>query len=1169
MIFTMVAVAISGYLLIESAPDFSNFTLLQRSNELDDHLVELRRAVASQPACLYTTLGDLCSGSTSDEFVRNRLLRMTVAGDATLANPGTPPLGPGGSERASFLSTVPSDPYVPVLQWFSPDTGQGLFWSRSYNLVRDPTFGSTQFRESYVEDSFDLFFVRASGSRREIWKCPSLGVPVPGSALIWDPVDDICQPQVSPDGMRLAYCRRRPSSSGYEIWTANATDGQMQTRITSGSDQIYDNPLWTPAGDRVLYLNKLSHSLEVKGLSEKTTVHRFGRGLEDVAVPAWSYDGRYVAYVATLGGQRFLGIHDYQAFKARRLENGGDDLNADQVSRELDPARASFCYSKTQLPASPVTPAWSPSAHALAYVAADGKVRLIDLDNFTCSSTPQRPKDMDLPAPSGAGAVAGVRWLGRAVQSTGTTTSLAWLLVARTASPAGLFRRRLNDGSGTEYPVVDATLAPPGETLAGASSVSVSANGSRLVMTSSSGKSLYLGSTDGADRGFGRLLTVATLAGPCPLASLTGGDRLESPVLGPVRNYWVGPPATVTAVDSSQGSRFDASSWHQFLMANQDFDGDHKFGKSWTRIEPVARADGILFDNGENSFFTTRSDPTQSGPPQGSNIEPTWSPRGQTWVGREARAPLKTEYPVNLFKVPFKGASATTVRVTTGIEPAVRPDDRFLAVSQAFGHTTTFPPDRTSYPIENADLVLVNTDGSATPPPLVLTPDTPLSQEREPAWSPDGRYVYYQREVQEAPSLATHGSSIWRVTADGAVQTEVQAMFPPPALERGDFTSRIELYSPAVSPDGTRLAFIGKQRLQTAGKGWAYAGDAVSETLYVKDLVTMGTPTPLLRFAHPLHPVYNSSSYTSAGSWSLGSISWSPSGEELLLLRYQGYQRPRPEDSKQRTTYKDMRGAIRFPKQTIYEWETSLNEFPSLPFFQLDRNADGSPSIGDQELIRVLAAEPQYLPSAYRRALPNNYDVLASTKEDSPVKLTIDPIAGGIMKRRIFHPRQPPGAAVCQRILYGAPQSSSIGVSLGDVWYVLSGYVRGSEGTTDRYAGQMMLQLLDKNGLLVDQERTGTPAFQSGIIDVGASSWTRFSQALNFGSPPNGGPYTMILMLYSSGSVGSWVEFTGLKLERAFDTRKLMPTRFGVGWTLFSPDSGSDPRRPDDALFER
>lgn len=1151
MIFTMVAVAVSGYLLVESAPDFSNYALLSRSQELDDSLTELRRSLASQPYSLYTTLGDP-EFPSQEQFLLERFGALSILPRGSDTTPGHPPRGPEQSERPSFLSTVPRDPYIPIAQWYDPSTGQGDYWRVSYNLVRDSTFAPAARREAYDEDSHDIYFTLVpSSGRSSIWRVGRLGIPRPSGALISDPDFDIREPAVSPDGSRLAFVRKRTGNS--EIWTANAADGQLRTKITSGSSQIFDTPRWTPLGDQVLYRNAVTRIFEVKGLSERTRAYRFPFGMEDVGSPSWSPTGEYLAYVAKAGGEYRLGLTDFSAYRRRWNESDGNDSYADQqnaesTSRVIDPSLILLSKLSKRLPAKPVAVAWSPKSpegapsgeatgSEFVYVADDGSpngaLKLVDVKRQTITDVPD----------AGAAGAGFVKWLHPAAQGSTRLTTASWLLVARargTGSSPGLFRRRIGNGTPSlEFPVADQSTAPEAANLSDVTSMAVSVQATHAMFPSATGRMLLSCAIDGADTGLGRLATVAQLE----------AGRLETPTAGPVRSYWSYPPANVTTINSSKSGKFDADNWRAFVRASQDFDGDNKLGAQWIRVEPTAMPDRLLFDNGHSTFLARRDSPNIPEKVITGLVEPSWSPRGLTGAGRESQNSLGR--PVDVRRMVIGQLSATAVRITTGLDPALSPDDRFIVSSQNRGATSTFPPERWTYPIENMDLWRDDTDASN---PKNLTPDTPDSQEREPAWSPDGRYIYYQREIQEAPSLATHGSSIYRVTVDGAVQTEVQPMTPPQSPIPG-VTTRIEYYSPAVSPDGTRLAIIGRERLRASVGGLGDSGDIISEALYVKDLITGSDPKAILRFAHKEHPIYKSDgNYSSEGAWSLDSPGWSPDGEEIILVRIQDHLE---------------RANVKYPKQHIYNWDPRGDK---VPYFRDLRNPDGSKSSGEQEILRVLAADPSQLP--VKRALAKNYDVLVSTIPGSPSLLRLtgsEDEFGSKGKRnaRLFHPRLAPGAMVFQRILKSEAQSTGIGVSLANSWYVLSGFVRTSSGTQDIHAAQIMLQVMDGSGLLVDLSRSDPPSFRVGIVDVGGSQWTRFSQAINFGTLASTGPYTLNLILFSLGGVGSYADFTGLKLEKAFDTEKLYPTRFGLGYSVFSPNRESDPRLPEGAFFER
>ncbi len=107
-------------------------------------------------------------------------------------------------------------------------------------------------------------------------------------------------PQISPDGRRVAYVRRTSDlmSDSWQssIWTI-ADDGSDHRAILSG-DANYSSPRWSPSGDRMAYLA----SAEGKGTQlfmrwmdggEATLLAKLPEAPEHIS---WSADGRHIAF---------------------------------------------------------------------------------------------------------------------------------------------------------------------------------------------------------------------------------------------------------------------------------------------------------------------------------------------------------------------------------------------------------------------------------------------------------------------------------------------------------------------------------------------------------------------------------------------------------------------------------------------------------------------------------------------------------------------------------------------------------------------------------------------------------------------------------------------------------------------------------------------------------
>lgn len=146
------------------------------------------------------------------------------------------------------------------------------------------------------------------------------------------------EPSLSPDGTQVVFTRSsgKNAEARPSIWTANA-DGSRLERL----ERRGDNPLWSPAGNRIAYLAPTGQArsawrvVSPRGGASRTLL-RNGPG----TVFGWSPNGRWIAFPDSKGR---LAVIDVTTRKVRRL-------------------------LKLQLPYSSSSVAWSPNSRQLLVV---------------------------------------------------------------------------------------------------------------------------------------------------------------------------------------------------------------------------------------------------------------------------------------------------------------------------------------------------------------------------------------------------------------------------------------------------------------------------------------------------------------------------------------------------------------------------------------------------------------------------------------------------------------------------------------------------------------------------------------------------------------------------------------------------------------------------------
>jgi len=1192
MMFTLIAVALTGLIMVETAPDFSNYAVLAKGQEFDSNLETIRRLTSSNAFCI-TTCDNLGAGPATPGIITAEDLlacfqQFVVSDGDTI------------SSRETVITTIPRDPFVPARHWLS-NSPQSKFWAVAYNTVSNPSFYRGTRKEAYLDKSYKLYYVRdftdLGNLSHRIYRTDRFGISHE-QVCYQSTQAKIQQCDMSHDGTSIAFSSDQMRFTFQEDIFTVGTNYFIPRAVTNSDNIVAPNvasnfygPRWSADGGYLGFARQeqiapfkcdlvLSPPMKINqalpwshGATAVTTDSpgnfKFIGGISwspPSQEKGWRNKSRYCAFIGQPSG---AGINAELYIYDIKNERNVFPLGFSPYKTHFDTLAADHDLKV-------VTPVWLETGEGLAIlIVAPNANRSLQII-YNPGRWPS-PVTSITPLETGIWRVQNMMVQPGETAATGSTN---WLIFENQLTGA-ICKNRIEPcknplvAANSKTPrIVHSTPAVKKGTLA------VSQRGTRLAFVSAvdDTKAYTLGS-DGSNL----RLTV-----DCP-------EPILEVFFSTVETSWQGMPpdgsaqfphAKVISTDDSRSrAYFDANTWRQFLNDNTDFPGDFKFGNRWLRLQPPENQNEFLFDDGWLIWRIDANDPRRTVTGTSvfmGKIDPCWGWQGGSYIAKEAWDPTGAE-PADMFKQAFK--AATTVIVGKGYGPTISPDDDEYCYSARVSEVSTYPPDPTTFPIDDLDLFVANTGGAPEPPPRNITPHTPESFECEPDYAPSGDYIYYTRQQQfYSPFLASHASSICRVTPYGGMAAVVQECGSVQAEWRIGWNSQLEFYHPSVSPDGTRIAFVAKERLlavnppliHTEGTSEFSIGDIITECVYVKDVLFKAEPVLLLRIVNDepefaigaISGAAPNSYYPVTGAtlkdYSIMALTWSPDGEEIFATLTSPMNKKFPKRINERGSADyDFIGDPRYYDMADEQMVLALP--CSISHFVIGTNSQEFPS-------GVL--DPPCDDTHYR--------VVVRSDPAAPYTTATDPLMPdwaqhSATRKMIFNTAHSRGAFCYQRVATDSPFFGSNGFSL-DTWYVLSGYVRSSIAVEDLHSAQLMVQLFNSRGTLVALAPPSQgKVYQIGYPDVGGTEWTRFSAAIMFDGSTlqvdlkDTAPYYVNLMLYCTGPHGCWAEFTGLKLERAFndEERYLRPTRFSPGWIVFSSSLEPDPCAPGFLLFER
>ncbi|HEX4719114.1 MAG TPA: hypothetical protein VH300_11325 [Thermoleophilaceae bacterium] len=249
---------------------------------------------------------------------------------------------------ALTMAAIPAgavEPHVGRIVYVSNQAGNNDIYTINTDgtgdrrLTTDP---DDEFDPAWSPDGSKIAFVRNDEGNRDVWVMNPDGSD---QQRLTDDTASDRYPSWSPDGKFIAFRSNRRPSTSLDIWKMRA-DGSAPVRVTADSarwgDSLETSPAWSPEGRELAFVSDRDGNREVYVTNaDGSNPRRMTDSVADDQFPSWSPDGSEITWDTDRDGN--------EEIYSMRSSDGGGQTNL------------------TDNPATDRYPAWSPDGTQIAF----------------------------------------------------------------------------------------------------------------------------------------------------------------------------------------------------------------------------------------------------------------------------------------------------------------------------------------------------------------------------------------------------------------------------------------------------------------------------------------------------------------------------------------------------------------------------------------------------------------------------------------------------------------------------------------------------------------------------------------------------------------------------------------------------------------------------------